>query len=148
MKYFAALLVLALPLTLLGQNRANTLLPEADVLFRNEKIIYLISHDTYLPIIPLTWPQAYQMEYSHPGMSRPADFENKQAMLQYLREISLADANRDELLLFLRSAALCKIWLGIGYISETVDLEPKLQQLYENASSEISNLASKVMEIE
>lgn len=147
MKYITALLILVAPLFLMGQKGENTLLPEADVLFRNDKIIYLISHDTYLPIIPLTWPQAYQMEYSHPGMSRPADFDDKQAMLHYLSEISLADASNDELLLFLHSAALYKIWVGIGYMSKTVDLTPELQQLSENASSEISNLASKVMEI-
>lgn len=147
MKYFAALLMLAFPLTLLGQDRANTLLPEADVLFRNEKIIYLISHDTYLPIIPLTWPQAYQMEYLHTGMPHSVYFGDQQSLLQYLGQISLADASHDDLLLFLRAAALYKIWVGIGYVSETVDLKPELHQLSENASSEISNMASKVMEI-
>jgi hypothetical protein len=68
-------------------------------------------------------------------------------MIQYLGQISLTDVTHDDLLLFLRAAALYKIWVGIGYVSETVDLKPELQQLSENASSEISILALKVMEI-
>ncbi len=147
MKYFAALLVLAFPLTFLGQNSANTLLPEADVLFRNEKIIYLISHDTYLPIIPLTWPQAYQMEYFDTSIPHKVDFDDRQSILQYLADESLADAAIDEMLLFLRAAALYKIWVGIGYVKDTIDVQPLLKLLSENASPVIASKALQVMKI-
>jgi hypothetical protein len=147
MKYITALLILVAPLFLMGQKGENTLLPEADVLFHKDKIIYLISFDTPLPLVPVTYPQAYQMEYLHTGMPGSVDFDDQQSMIQYLGQISLTDVTHDDLLLFLRAAALYKIWVGIGYVSETVDLKPELQQLSENASSEISNLALKVMEI-
>lgn len=147
MKYITALLILVAPLFLMGQKGENTLLPEADVLFHNDKIIYLVSFDTPLPIVPVTYPQAYQMEYLHTGMPRPADFDDKQAMLHYLSQISLADASNDELLFFLRTAALYKIWVGIGFLSETIDVQPGLKQLIENGPPSISYKALKVMEI-
>jgi hypothetical protein len=81
------------------------------------------------------------------GMPRPADFDDKQAMLHYLSQISLADASNDELLFFLRTAALYKIWVGIGFLSETIDVRPGLKQLIENGPPSISSMALKVMEI-
>jgi hypothetical protein len=75
-------------------------------------------------------------------------FNDKSKLLDYLNNPSFEGSAREDTLLFLRTVALYKIWLSIGYLTNEVEQDIQLQKFIEQNNTAIALIAKQVANIE
>ena len=143
-KYFIFLLLL-FPLISMGQ-KGISLLPEADVVFHEKTIFFLIPYDVNEAIEPLSFPRIYQTEFLQ-TIPRNAHFDDLDAMLQYLLTTSLEQADHDESILFLRALALYKIRNKSDAKNLPADLVNSLKYFVGHSDETIAFFAKQILKI-
>lgn len=143
-KYFILMLVL-FPLITMGQEEVS-LLPNADVIFHEKTIIYLIPFDANVSIVPLSFPQIYQTEYFQ-TMPRKARYDELESMLKYLLTTSPEQTNYDESIHFLRAAALYKIRNMNNTVKLPTELDSNLKQFAKHSDETIAFFAKQILKI-
>jgi hypothetical protein len=143
-KYFILILLL-FPLITMGQKEVS-LLPNADVIFHEKTIIYLIPFDANVSIVPLSFPQIYQTEY-YQTMPRKARYDELGSMLKYLLATRPEYTDYDESILFLRAMALYKIRSKNMTLKLPTELDSSLKHFIKHPDKNIAFFAKQILKI-
>ena len=139
---------LLLPLMALCQSREDRLTNQCDVIFQLGKIIYVIPFDSFERLGPLYRPTTFQVAYNLSNVPYKTSFADKAALVKYLQNMKLDRIVREDSILFLRAAALYKIWQNIGLITEVVDVDKQLTELTRLPDESIVKKAGMVLLIQ